>query len=101
VTNSGKTAGDEVVQVYLKFPNVDGAPRIALRGFQRIHLEAGQSQDVRFALNNRDLGMVTEDGHPIVAAGSYTVSIGGGQPGAGAPGVSGSIKIDGQLALPE
>jgi beta-glucosidase len=44
VTNAGKVAGDEVVQLYLKFPPVKGAPLIALRGFERIHLEPGASQ---------------------------------------------------------
>ena len=101
VTNTGKVAGDEAVQVYLKFPAVKGAPQIALRGFQRIHLEPGANQKVHFELKERDLGMVTEDGNPIIAAGDYTVSIGGGQPDTGAPGVSGHFQIDGQLALPE
>ena len=101
VTNSGKTAGDEVVELYLKFPDVKGAPNIALRGFQRIHLDPGQSQDVHFELKNRDLGMVTEDGHPIIARGDYTISIGGGQPDTGAPTVSGQFHIDDQIALPE
>jgi len=53
-----------VVQVYLKFPDVKGAPQIALRGFQRIHLEPGASQKVHFELKDRDLGMVTELGSP-------------------------------------
>jgi beta-glucosidase len=101
VTNTGKVAGDEVVQVYLKFPAVKGAPLIALRGFQRIHLEAGASQKVHFELEDRDLGMVTEDGNPIVAAGEYTISIGGGQPDTGAPSVSGHFHVEGQVALPE
>ena len=87
VTNTGKLAGDEVVQLYLRFPAVKGAPRIALRGFQRIHLEPGASTKVHFDLKARDLGMVTEDGNPIVAQGDYTISIGGGQPETGAPGV--------------
>jgi beta-glucosidase len=101
VTNTGKVAGDEAVELYLKFPAVKGAPQIALRGFQRIHLEPGASLKVHFELKDRDLGMVTEEGNPIVAPGDYTVSIGGGQPGTGAPGVSGKFKIEGQLALPE
>ena len=101
VTNTGKAAGDEVVQVYLKFPSVKGAPQIALRGFQRIHLEPGASQSVHFQLKDRDLGMVTEDGSPIVAQGEYTISIGGGQPDTGAPGVTGHFKINGQFALAE
>ena len=101
VTNAGKLTGDEVAQLYLKFPAVEGAPRIALRGFQRIHLDPGASQKVHFHLNPRDLDMVTENGDPIIAEGDYTVSIGGGQPDTGAPGVSGHFHIDGQYALPE
>src|SRR5579863_1639521 len=101
VTNTGKLAGDEVVQLYVKFPDVKGAPQIALRGFQRIHLEPGASQKVHFELKNRDLGMVTEDGNPIIAGGDYTISIGGGQPDTGAPGVTGHFRVEGQTALPE
>jgi beta-glucosidase len=101
VTNTGKVGGDEVVQLYLKFPWVKGAPRIALRGFERVHLDSGASQKVHFQLKARDLGMVTEDGNPIIAQGDYTISIGGGQPDTGAPGVTGHFHIDGQYALPE
>ena len=101
VTNTGKLAGDEVVQLYLKFPAVKGAPLIALRGFQRIHLEPGASQKVHFDLKDRDLGMVTEDGTPIIAKGDYTISIGGGQPDTLAPVVTGKFRIEGQIALPE
>ncbi len=43
VTNTGKVAGDEVAQLYLKFPDVKGAPLVALRSFQRIHLAAGRA----------------------------------------------------------
>ncbi|MGH9590819.1 MAG: glycoside hydrolase family 3 C-terminal domain-containing protein, partial [Terracidiphilus sp.] len=101
VTNTGKVAGDEVVQLYLKFPPVAGAPNVALRGFERIHLDPGQSRKVHFDLKNRDLGMVTSNGNPIIAGGDYTISIGGGQPDTGAPGVTGHFHVDGQIALPE
>jgi beta-glucosidase len=101
VTNTGKLAGDEVVQLYLKFPPIPGAPRIALRGFQRIHLDPGASQQVHFELKNRDLGMVTEDGHPIIAGGDYTISMGGGQPNTAARAVTGHFHIEGQVGLPE
>jgi beta-glucosidase len=101
VTNTGKMGGDEVVQLYLKFPAVKGAPRIALRGFQRIHLDPGTSQQVHFELKNRDLGLVTEDGRPIIAEGEYAISVGGGQPDTGAPVVSGKFLIEGQIALAE
>jgi len=101
VTNTGKMAGDEVVQLYLKFPDVPGAPIRALRGFQRVHLEPGASQKVDFHLSRRDLSMVTEAGDIIVAQGKYTVSIGGGQPETDAPSVSATFQVDGQIMLPE
>ena len=101
VTNTGKIPGDEVVQLYLKFPPVKGSPLIALRGFERIHLDPGASQTVHFELKQRDLGMVSEDGNPMIAPGDYTISLGGGQPDTGAPGVAGHFHIDGQYALPE
>ena len=45
VTNTGNRAGDEVAQLYLEFPKVAGAPNLALRGFQRVHLEAGRGAE--------------------------------------------------------
>ena len=101
VTNTGKVAGDEVVQLYLKFPDVAGAPIRALRSFQRIHLAPGASQVVRFHLDRRDLSMVTEAGDRIIPQGAYTLSVGGGQPGTGAPSVSGTFRVNGQIQLPE
>jgi beta-glucosidase len=101
VTNTGARAGDEVAQLYLEFPAVPGAPLRALRGFERVHLEPGASQIVRFELKSRDLSMVTEAGEPIVAKGAYTVSVGGGQPNTEAPAVAGSFTIKGTLTLPE
>ena len=91
VRNTGARAGDEVVQLYLKFPSVAGAPLVALRGFQRLHLEPSQSRQVEFHLMPRDLSIVNEIGDIIVAEGSYSVSIGGGQPGtSGVPSVRSS-----------
>jgi beta-glucosidase len=101
VTNSGSVAGDEVAQVYLKFPAVPGAPIRALRGFQRIHLAPGANQRVEFHLQSRDLSMVTDAGDIIVAQGKYGVSVGGGQPIGDAPGITGEFEINGQLRLPE
>ena len=101
VTNTGALAGDEVVQLYLKFPAVEGAPLVALRGFQRIHLNPGESRKVHFDLKDRDLGMVAAAGDPIIAAGSYTLTVGGGQPDSKAQGVSGHFRIEGQVNLPE
>jgi beta-glucosidase len=101
VTNAGQVAGDEVVQLYLSFPDVSGAPVRALRAFKRVHLAPGASENVAFDLSPRDLSMVTDDGDIIVPAGKFAVSVGGGQPGSGLPTVSGSFSVAGQVKLPE
>ncbi len=101
VTNSGQRAGDEVAELYLNFPPMPGAPNKALRGFARVHLDPGASQKVTFKLDARDMSMVTEAGEPVVAAGEYTVSVGGGQPGTGAKVLTEHFKVDGTLDLPE
>jgi beta-glucosidase len=56
---------------------------------------------VAFELKPRDLSMVTPSGDIIVPAGTYTVSIGGGQPGGTLPTVSGEFVVSGQMKLPE
>ncbi|HUB29766.1 MAG TPA: glycoside hydrolase family 3 C-terminal domain-containing protein [Terracidiphilus sp.] len=101
VTNTGKVAGDEVAQLYLSFPNQPGAPLRALRGFKRVHLEAGASQQVHFDLKPRDLSMVSAEGEPVIVEGDYTVSVGGGQPGTTAPVVTKKFHMDGMKTLPE
>jgi beta-glucosidase len=101
VTNTGKLEGDEVVQLYLSFPSLPGAPLRALRGFKRVHLKPGESRKVRFELKDRDLSMVSEAGTPVIAKGQYSVSIGGGQPNTGVPAVAGTFQVKGTKTLPE
>jgi beta-glucosidase len=101
VVNTGKLEGDEVVQLYLSFPDVAGAPLRALRGFRRVHLKPGESQNVRFELKDRDLSMVSESGDPLIVEGNYSVSIGGGQPNTGAPTVTGTFQVKGMKKLVE
>src|SRR5690606_8121775 len=92
--NTGKRAGDEVAQLYLDFPDVDGLPRIALRGFQRVHLAPGERRVLEFQLDPRDLSAVTPEGQRQVFAGNYRVFVGGGQPGTGAAGRDAAFRID-------
>ena len=101
VKNTSGPAGDEVVQVYLSFPKLPGAPLRALRAFQRVHVGAGETQHVKFALEPRDLSMVNETGDRLVAAGAYKISVGGGQPGTSAPVATTDFTITGEEKLPE
>jgi beta-glucosidase len=101
VTNTGKLAGDEVVQLYLTFPKLPGAPQVALRGFERVHLAPGEARKVHFDLTPRDLSSVTAQGQRMVQAGAYEVTVGGGQPGMGAAGSHAALTITGSSKLPE
>ena len=98
--NTSGRDGDEVVQAYLVFPRLAGAPNLALRGFTRVHLKAGESRRVRFALGARDLSRVDEAGTRLVSAGRYRISVGGGQPGTPAPTVDAPFSITGAKELP-
>ena len=82
VTNSGKMAGEEVVQLYVssQAKNIK-APLKALKGFQRIKLKAGESKLVKFELTPADLSIVTDKGELKQISGKINISIGGGQPG--------------------
>jgi len=80
VANYGTLAGDEVVQLYVTHSGVPGAPRRALAGFQRIHLNAGERKSVTFQLAERQLGIVDEEGKHRIVPGVVSVWVGGGQP---------------------
>jgi beta-glucosidase len=101
VHNRSGTAGGEVTQVYLVFPNIPGAPRRALRGFARAEIAPGTSRHLRFILDPRDLSCVNEAGDRVVPAGPYRIFVGGGQPGTGAPGVERRFSIRGEQKLPQ
>ena len=106
VTNSSSVPGDEVVELYLSHPGIDGAPVRALAGFQRIHLAASASQTVSFTLHDRDLSTVDDKGVRSVVPGLVDIWIGGGQPvsGPGQPatkGVSAKFNITSGATLDE
>jgi beta-glucosidase len=101
VKNIGGREGDEVVQLYLSFPKVPGAPIHALRGIDRVHLKAGETQHVHFTLDPRDLSASNENGDRMVTAGSYRIVVGGGQPGTSAAEVDAAFTITGDERLPE
>lgn len=101
VRNTGARAGDEVAQLYLNFPDDPGAPRVALRGFQRVSLKPGEARKLRFTLSQRDLSTVTLEGRHRLLAGTYRVTVGGGQPGSGASGASAQFKLAKAIDLPD
>lgn len=101
VRNIGSEAGDEVVELYMTFPKLPGAPLRALRGFTRLHLDAGQSRHLQLTLQPRDLSYVNEAGDRLVGAGDYVISVGGGQPGTSAPQAEADLTIQGEIRLPE
>jgi beta-glucosidase len=100
VANTGKQAGEEVAQLYLQPPPFDGAPRLALRGFERFNLKAGERKTISLMLSPRDLSFVTRDGARQIFAGEYRVSVGSGQPGTAVPVQSAAFTSPQQVTLP-
>ena len=83
VKNTGKREGDEVVQLYVAHPQ-DGQtirPIRSLKGFRRVHLQAGEEREVRFTLTPEDLALCDRKGNLVQQAGNVSIFVGGGQPG--------------------
>lgn len=78
VTNTGKRAGDEVAELYLRenFSSVE-TPARALKGFSRIHLVPGESKTVVFDLPQKEIAVWNAQKKWAVEAGEYTVWVGG------------------------
>jgi beta-glucosidase len=101
ITNSGARDGDEVAELYLTPPAFEGAPRLALRGFQRLTLKTGERKTVSFTLSPRDLSFVTADGTRQIMPGQYTVDVGSGQPATNVAHGSATFTATKTVKLPE
>ncbi|WP_429002891.1 glycoside hydrolase family 3 C-terminal domain-containing protein [Xanthomonas sacchari] len=80
VANTGKRAGDEVAQLYVRrLAAAPGDAQQALRGFQRVRLAPGERRTLTFELDaHQALRQYDEArGTYVVPAGSYEVRIGG------------------------
>ncbi len=77
VTNVGKRAGDEVVQLYThQQPTLITRPVKELKGFQRVTLEPQETQVVRFRLDVSQLGFYDRDRRFVVEPGTVEVMVG-------------------------
>jgi beta-glucosidase len=77
VTNTGKKAGDSVVQLYLHDPVASiSQPVRRLRGFQRVTLAANAKTTVTFHLDKSDFGFYDNTGTFVVEPGQIDVYAG-------------------------
>ena len=77
VTNTGKRAGDEVVQLYIR----DVLSSITtyeknLAGFQRIHLQPGETQELSFTIDRKHLELLDADMKWVVEPGDFVLMAG-------------------------
>jgi beta-glucosidase len=78
VKNTGKVAGVETVQLYVR-DRVASVTRPVreLKAFRRVALEPGRSSAIEFALSETDLSFPGHDGKPTVEPGTFDVFVGG------------------------
>lgn len=94
VTNSGKVAGDEITELYIR--DVEAGftvPVWQLAGIRRLSLAPGQSAEVSFEIHPDQLAVVNDEGKRIFEPGSFEVYVGGSQPDAR------SIRLAGKAPL--
>jgi beta-glucosidase len=78
VTNSGRRAGKEVVQLYVSDLVASLSPAgKRLKRFAKVYLEPGQSRTLTFKLNRDDLSFVGADNKRVVEPGEFDVMIAG------------------------
>lgn len=78
LTNTGKVAGEEVAQLYIR--DLVGSvtrPVKSLKGFQKVMLQPGESQELHFDLREQDLGFYRLDGSFGTEPGVYDLMVGG------------------------
>ncbi|HEX9901275.1 MAG TPA: glycoside hydrolase family 3 C-terminal domain-containing protein, partial [Acidobacteriota bacterium] len=77
VRNTGPMEGDEIVQLYIHDEVASLArPVIELKGFERIHLKAGEMKEACFTITPEKLSMLDKDLKLIVEAGDFRIMIG-------------------------
>ncbi len=107
VENTGKVAGEEVVQLYLKHQSADvPVPVRSLEGFRRIALQPAEKRRVDFTLDSRQLSYIGADERRVVPPGEIEISVGGKQPGFSGPAdaattsvVTGKVQLTGEPKL--
>lgn len=80
VENVGDRDGSQVLIVYSKPPKGISSTHIKqVVGFQRVYVEAGESQTVTFKLSAcKSLGLVDFTGYNLLPAGGHTIVVGDG-----------------------
>ena len=77
ITNTGKRAGDEVVQMYLKdMVSSVTTYESVLRGFERVHLKPNETKTVNFTLHPDDLAILDKNMNWTVEPGVFKILVG-------------------------
>jgi len=78
IKNIGPCDGDEVVQLYVRDEVASIAPASKLlKGFHRVHINKGETQQMTFYLTERDLSVYSKEKGWHVEPGEFTVMVGG------------------------
>ncbi len=80
VTNTGKMAGDTVIQCYIKAVSSPFAPlNPRLCAFKRVHLEKGESKVFTLPLEQNAFIVYNDEGEKVQGGNAFTLYVGEGQ----------------------
>ncbi len=93
VTNIGNVNGNEVVQLYLNdiISSVE-TPFIELKGFRKVHLDKGETKEVKFLLTPYEMSLINAYMERVVEPGRFEIMIGSS---------SRDIRLKGNLIINE
>ena len=93
VTNTGKRAGDEVVQLYIRdvLSSVTTYEK-NLAGFERVHLQPGETKEVTFSIDRKHLELLDASMKWVVEPGDFVLMAGAS---------SEDIRLNGTLTVEE
>jgi beta-glucosidase len=100
VKNTSATAGEEVVQVYVRDVEASTTtPLSSLAAFERVALGPGESRVVALEVAPERLELVLDSGERVLEKGDFEITVGGASPGARAVALGAPTPVVGRFAV--
>lgn len=99
ISNVGHVDADEVVQVYLQYPDCEDGIKYQLLAFKRLHVKSQKCALVEFNIQSDQLLFCNAEGKYVFYPGDYKLIVGGCSPGPRGPSLGAPTQIAAGLSL--